>query len=81
MSIFAGLSAPVKIAGIFGLSSWLLLHQTFTSYLTAAGDVNKATPVLMGHGDADPLVQYPLATQSAKVLQDLGFDVTLKTYR
>ncbi|KAJ6443324.1 GPI anchored protein [Purpureocillium lavendulum] len=28
MSIFAGLTAPFKIAGIVGMSSWLLLHQT-----------------------------------------------------
>lgn len=80
MSIFSGLTAPVKIAGIVGLSSWLLLHQSFAS-LVPAGEINKATPVLMGHGDADPLVRYTLATQTVSVLKDLGYDVTLKTYR
>ena len=29
MSIFAGLTGPVKIGGVIGLSSWLLLKQTF----------------------------------------------------
>lgn len=80
MSIFSGLTAPVKIAGIVGLSSWLLLHQSFASYIPA-GDINKATPVLMGHGDADPLVRYPLGTETVKVLKGLGFDVTLNTYK
>lgn len=80
MSIFSGLTAPVKIAGIVGLSSWLLLHQSFASHIPA-GQFNKATPVLMGHGDADPLVKYSLGTDTVKVLKDLGYDVTLKTYR
>lgn len=80
MSIFSGLTAPFKIAGIVGLSSWLLLHQSFAS-LIPADSPNKATPILMGHGDADPLVRYPLALETAKVLKDLDYDVTLKTFR
>lgn len=80
MSIFAGLTAPVKIAGIVGLSSWLLLHQSFNSHVPS-GDVNKATPLLMGHGDSDPLVRYTLATQTAEILKTSGYNVTLKTYR
>ena len=30
MSIFSGLTAPVKIGGIVGLSSWLLLNRAFS---------------------------------------------------
>ncbi|PHH81972.1 hypothetical protein CDD82_7404 [Ophiocordyceps australis] len=80
MSIFAGLTAPVKIGGIVGLSSWLLLASAFAQY-RPDGDANKETPVLMGHGDGDPLVRYALAQMSERALKDMGYDVTFKTYR
>lgn len=79
MSILAGLTASVKIAGIVGLSSWLLLSQTFKDYVPE-GDVNKATPILMGHGTTDPLIPYDLAEASVKALTEMGYDVTMKTY-
>jgi predicted esterase len=79
MSIFAGLTAPVKIGGIVGLSSWMLLNRTFKEYVPE-GNLNKETPILMGHGDRDPLVLYRLAQQSEKRLKELGYDVAFKTY-
>ncbi|PHH63841.1 hypothetical protein CDD81_5398 [Ophiocordyceps australis] len=80
MSIFAGLTAPVKIAGIAGLSSWLPLYSVFAQY-KPEGDVNKDTPILMAHGDRDPLVKYELARVSERALKDMGYGVTFKTYR
>jgi lysophospholipase-1 len=79
ISIFAGLTAPVKIGGIIGLSSWLLLSQSFRDHVPA-GDFNKATPILMGHGGADPLVRYPLGKESESVLKGMGYNVTFNTY-
>ncbi|KAF4120890.1 lysophospholipase II [Geosmithia morbida] len=80
MSIFSGLTAPVRVAGIVGLSSWLLLSQSFRDYVPS-GDLNKTTPILMGHGDADPIVRYSLAMDSEAALKGMGYDVTLKTYK
>ncbi|SPO00153.1 related to lysophospholipase [Cephalotrichum gorgonifer] len=77
MSIFAGLSASVKLAGIVGLSSWLLLGQQFKDRAT---EENKATPMLMCHGTMDPLVAPQLAQMSFQVLQGLGYDIKMKTY-
>ncbi|KAM3512098.1 hypothetical protein MY11210_004234 [Beauveria gryllotalpidicola] len=79
MSIFAGLTAPFKLGGIVGLSSWLLLSRTFKDRVPAEG-FNRDTPVFMGHGDRDPLVLYPLAQASEKKLTELGYKVTFKTY-
>lgn len=79
MSIFSGLTAPVKIGGIVGLSSWLL-HQSFRDHVPGH-DLNKTTPIFMGHGDQDPLVRYPLAQESESALKEMGYDVTFKTYR
>ncbi|CAG9939499.1 unnamed protein product [Clonostachys rosea f. rosea IK726] len=80
MGIFSGLTAKVKLGGIVALSSWLLLHQTFAE-LVPKGDINKATPILMAHGDSDQVVVYPLAQESEKKLTSLGYDVNFKTYR
>ncbi|KAG5939058.1 hypothetical protein E4U60_001034 [Claviceps pazoutovae] len=80
MSILSGLTAPFKMGGIVGLSSWLLLHQTFKQHVPE-GNANQATPVFMGHGDKDPLVLYDLAKDSEKALKDMGYSVTFKTYR
>ncbi|KHN97982.1 lysophospholipase [Metarhizium album ARSEF 1941] len=80
MSIFSGLTAPVKIGGIVGLSSWLLLSQKFKDHVPS-GNVNGDTPIFMGHGDRDPLVLYDLAKESEKALTAMGYSVTFKTYR
>lgn len=80
MGILSGLTAPVKVAGIVGLSSWLLLSQSFKDHVPE-GDLNKQTPIFMGHGDRDPMVRYELATATEKALKAWGYDVTLKTYR
>lgn len=80
MSIFAGLTSPVKLGGIVGLSSWLLLSQTFKDYVPE-GNINKDTPIFMGHGDQDPLVRYDLALASEKALKGMGYGVSFNTYR
>ena len=80
MSIFSGLTAPVKLGAIVGLSSWLLLSQTFKEHVPE-GNINKDTPIFMGHGDQDPLVRYDLAQASEKALKAMGYGVDFKTYR
>ena len=54
MSIFSGLTAKVKLAGIVGMSSYLLLSLRFAD-LVPKPEFNKNTPILMCHGDADPV--------------------------
>ncbi|MBE3045318.1 dienelactone hydrolase family protein [Candidatus Bathyarchaeota archaeon] len=77
MSILSGLTAPVKIAGVVGMSSWLLLGQKFKDLAT---DANKETPVLMCHGTLDPLVVPQLAQVSFQALKGYGYDIKMKTY-
>lgn len=79
MSIYAGLTAPFKLGGIVGLSSWLLLNRTFAEKVPA-DTLNKGTPVFMGHGDRDPLVLYPMGQATEKKLTELGYKVNFKTY-
>ena len=79
MSIFSGLTAPFQLAGIVGLSSYLLLSLKFKD-LVPKEAYNKNTPVFMGHGDRDPVVQTNLGKQSYELLKGMGYNVTWKTY-
>lgn len=80
MSILTGVTSPVKLGGIIGLSSWLLLSQSIKDHIPKE-NLNKDTPIFMGHGDQDPVVRYELAVESQRILKDLGYNAQLETYR
>ena len=80
MSIFAGITCPDKLAGIVGLSSYLLMEGKIKDYLPEENP-NKETPIFMGHGDSDPLVKYEWGVTTAEVLKGRGWSVDLKTYK
>ncbi|KAK4452916.1 Phospholipase/carboxylesterase/thioesterase [Podospora aff. communis PSN243] len=79
VSIFAGLTAKVKLAGIVALSAYLLLSQQFAS-LVPKPEVNKNTPIFMGHGDSDEVVHTQLGQLSQSMLNVQGYNVTFKVY-
>lgn len=81
MSLFTGVTTPHKLAGVFGLSSYLVLGDKIRSFAEESKGANKDTPFFMGHGDADEVVKYRWGVQSAEVLQkELGHKVEFKTY-
>ncbi|TPX14477.1 uncharacterized protein E0L32_005441 [Thyridium curvatum] len=79
ISIFAGLTAKVKLAGIVGLSSYLLLSPKFKDLLPKP-EFNKETPIFMGHGSADQVVRTELGKHSYTILKDLGYNVSWSEY-
>lgn len=79
MSLFSGLTASTKLAGIVGLSSWLPLSVKFKELVPEA-NLNKDTPILMCHGDADRLVHTGMGKLSVDLLTEMGYKVTWKTY-
>lgn len=82
ISIFAGLTSPFPLAGIFGLSSYLLLGDSLPSLLTPEiRAVNSSTPIFMGHGDVDPLVKVEWGQETVKVLKRLGWKVDFNVYK
>jgi predicted esterase len=83
MSIFISATTPHKLAGVVGLSSYLLLGNKIKELAEEAKDVNKDTPFFMGHGDADPLVKHEWGVKTAEVLKtELGHTkVEFKTYK
>ncbi|KAL2269471.1 hypothetical protein VTJ83DRAFT_1655 [Remersonia thermophila] len=81
MSLFAGLTAKAKLAGIVALSSYLLLSLKFADIVAEAGNVNKDTPIFMAHGDQDRVVHTELGRKSHQLLKDLGYKAELKIYQ
>ncbi len=79
ISLFAGITCPQKLAGIVGLSSYLLMEGKVKEYVPTENP-NKETPIFMGHGAVDPLVKYQWGKQTADVLKGWGWSVDLKTY-
>ena len=71
MSLMAGITAPTKLGGIFGLSCYLLLQGKVRD-LVPADSPNQKTPIFMGHGDADMVVRYPWGQATAEKLQEWG---------
>ncbi|KAK3941941.1 Phospholipase/carboxylesterase/thioesterase [Diplogelasinospora grovesii] len=80
ISIFSGLTAKVKLAGIVGLSSYLLLSTKFDK-LVPKPEFNKETPILMAHGDCDVVVKWELGDKSYRQLKDMGYNVKMTTYK
>lgn len=82
MSLFTGSTTTHKLAGIFGLSSYLVLGEKVKALAEEHGNVNRETKWFMGHGDADPLVRYEWGVKTAEMLKtELGVrDLEFKTY-
>jgi predicted esterase len=81
MSLYAGLTFPQKLGGIFGLSSYMLLQGKLKDKIKDAGGANDGTKVFMGHGDADQVVRYDWGKLTAEKLKEWGIDVDFNTYR
>jgi predicted esterase len=80
ISIFSGLTAPIKLGGIVALSCWVLLHKEFLDYIPDE-DLNKDTPIFMGHGDQDWRIEYQVAIDSAELLEKAGYNIAFYRYR
>lgn len=82
MSIFTGLTTKYTLAGIFALSSYLVMGDKIKNLAEENGNANKDTKWFMGHGAADPLVKYDWGVKTVEVLKkELGVkDLDFQTY-
>ena len=58
MALISGLTYPRQLAGVVGLSGYLPLRSKFESLRTQE---NRKTPVWLGHGTADPVVNFKVS--------------------
>ncbi|OAT16676.1 putative carboxylesterase [Buttiauxella gaviniae ATCC 51604] len=77
LSLMTGIRFGHRLAGIFGMSGYLPLASASS---TEQHDTNRTTPVFMAHGEKDDIVLPALAMTARDILQNVGHDVTWKTY-
>ncbi|KAG1668166.1 hypothetical protein FOA52_005158 [Chlamydomonas sp. UWO 241] len=62
--------SEVKLAGVIGLSAYLPLRKS----PPVVSDANKATPLLMAHGEADVVVAFHFGKDSAAQMKGCGVE-------
>jgi phospholipase/carboxylesterase len=77
MALFAGARYPEQLAGMMGLSCYLLLAHSFAAERHGA---NHATPIFLAHGLQDPVVPYALGEEAHRQLEAAGCTVEWHAY-
>ena len=77
LSLYLGLRYPNRLAGIVALSAYL---PAASRICVECSEVNQNTRVFMGHGLHDPMVSLQSGDASRKVLEQLGYPITWRTY-
>jgi phospholipase/carboxylesterase len=77
LALFTGTRATEKLAGIIGLSCYLLLAATLAAERSA---VNQTTPIFVAHGTRDPVVDVRLGEETRHVLENHDYSVTWHSY-
>lgn len=77
IALFSGPRYPDKLAGIMGLSCYMLLEDQLPAERTR---VNYQTPVFLGHGTQDPVVDVRRGTEARQLLEAAGYPVEWHAY-
>jgi len=77
VALHAALRHPVRLGGVMALSTYLPLHERLEGEATAE---NRDLPILMCHGQYDPVLPFGLGEASRDVLLRLGYPVEWKAY-
>ena len=77
MALFTGTRLSERLAGIIGLSCYLLLASSFAAERHSA---NQQTPIFMAHGSFDAVVDARLGEETRSALQAEGYAVEWHSY-
>jgi phospholipase/carboxylesterase len=77
IALYTGLRYEQRLAGIMGLSTYLILSDPLPDERSEA---NAATPVLIAHGSQDPVVPHLAGERSVARLTELGYAVEWHSY-
>ncbi len=78
ITLYAGLRCPHKLGGLLVLSSYLPLPEKLAAGKSVA---NMGTPVLMCHGEYDPVIPVSAGLDSCQFLKKAGYNVDWRDYR
>ena len=77
VSLYVTPRLEFKLAGVMALSTYLPCENSFVAERSAAND---STPILMAHGQADPVVPMALGIKSRDFLKTHGYAVEWHHY-
>jgi phospholipase/carboxylesterase len=77
IALHAGLRLPQRLAGVLALSTYLPLPDSLAAEASAA---NRDVPILMCHGEFDPVLDPALGEQSCALLRQAGYSVDWRSY-
>lgn len=77
IALFTGPRYPEKLAGLLGLSCYMLLEDSLPAERTRA---NYPTPIFLAHGTQDPVVDVRLGAQARQLLEAGGYPVEWHAY-
>jgi phospholipase/carboxylesterase len=77
IALHAALRAPERLAGVMALSAYLPMGSTLATEATSA---NRDIPILMCHGQFDPVLPMQLGSASRDLLRAAGYAVDWKEY-
>ncbi|MGH8460345.1 MAG: alpha/beta hydrolase [Stenotrophobium sp.] len=77
IALHSALRYPQALAGVLALSTYLPLADRLAAEASAA---NRATPILMCHGEFDPVLPYLLGENSCEILRSEGYAVDWRKY-
>src|SRR5882757_4223476 len=77
MAVYSGTRYPDKLAGIMGLSCYMLLDSHLAAERAPA---NQTTPIFLGHGTQDPVVSPTLGEHTRELLEGAGYAVEWHAY-
>jgi phospholipase/carboxylesterase len=77
VALYAGTRHAQKLAGIMGLSCYMLLSARFAAERASA---NQATPIFLAHGTQDPVVAPILGEETHRLLEKSGYAVEWHAY-
>lgn len=77
LALHTGLRYAVSLGGIIALSSYLPLPERLRAEAT---DANRASPVFMAHGQADPVIPLAEGQATVEALRQAGYAVDWHEY-
>jgi len=77
IALQTALRYPETLAGLLALSTYLTLYDSLEKEMSSK---NRSIPLMMAHGEYDPVVPFDLAALSKQRLIDRGYSIDWKTY-
>ena len=77
IALFSGTRYPEKLAGIMGLSCYMLLENLLPAERSR---VNYSTPIFLAHGTQDPVVEIRRGLEARELLEAAGYPLQWHAY-